>query len=94
MDNKDNRIAATLDYQINSRLSSRTMASYLITTFNELDRRDKTIAVETSLNWQLSQKLGLRAYLAYDNRDTNLDGLLDIDYNASTAGITATYTIK
>jgi len=93
-DNKDNRIAATLDYRINSRLSSRTMASYLITTFNELDRRDKTIEVETSLNWQLSEKLGLRAYLAYDNRDTNLDGLLDIDYNASIAGITATYTIK
>ena len=94
MDNKDNRMSTILDYRINSRLSSRTTASYLITRFSDLSRRDRVIELETSLNWQLSRKLGLRTYLAYNNRDTNQRGLLDIDYNASIIGLIATYTIK
>ncbi|MDA8962886.1 hypothetical protein N9F42_01945 [Pseudomonadales bacterium] len=93
-DNKDNRISANLTYNINSRLSTRLLTSYLQTDFSAFDRKDRITEVESQTDWQLSAKLALNFSLAYINRDTKNSPLGDIDYNASTIGISATYTIK
>ena len=93
-DNKDNRISANLTYNINSRLSTRLLTSYLQTDFSGFNRKDRITEVESQTDWQLSAKLALNFSLAYINRDTKNSPLGDIDYNASTIGMSATYTIK
>jgi len=93
-DNKDNRVSANLTYNINSRLSTRLLTSYLQTDFSAFDRKDKITEIESQTDWALSAKLALNFYLSYVNRDTQNTPLGDIDYNASTIGISATYTIK
>ena len=93
-DNQDNRISAGITYNINSRLSTRLLTSYLQTDFSASDRKDRITEVGSQIDWQLSAKLALNFYLSYINRDTKNTPLGDIDYNASTIGMAATYTIK
>ncbi|MDG1937539.1 MAG: hypothetical protein P8I62_01595, partial [Pseudomonadales bacterium] len=67
---------------------------YLQTDFSASDRKDRITEVGSQVDWQLSAKLALNFYLSYINRDTKNTPLGDIDYNASTIGMAATYEIK
>jgi hypothetical protein len=93
-DNKDNRISANITYNINSKLSTRLLTSYLQTDFSAFDRQDKITEIESQTDWQLTAKLSLNFYLSYIHRDTKNTPLGDIDYNASTVGLSASYTLK
>ncbi len=93
-DNEDNRISATLTYNINSRLSTRLLTSYLQTDFSAFGRKDKITEINGQIDWKLSAKLALNFYASYIDRDTENTPLGNIDYTASTIGLSATYTIK
>ena len=93
-DNQDNRVSAILTYNINSRLSTRLLTSYLQTDFSAFDRRDKITEIDGQIDWQITAKLALNFYASYINRDTENTPLGNIDYTASTIGLSAVYTIK
>jgi hypothetical protein len=70
------------------------LTSYLQTDFSAFDRQDKITEIESQTDWQLTAKLSLNFYLSYIHRDTKNTPLGDIDYNASTVGLSASYTLK
>lgn len=92
-DNNQNRLTASLSYQVNSTLSTTARASYGQTNFIGSDREDKDTQFGVNVIWQAQDQLSLIFSSNYREREvdpSNLNG----DYDGITTGVRATYTVN
>lgn len=92
-DNNQNRLTASLSYQVNSTLSTTARASFGQTNFIGSDREDKDTQFGVNVIWRAQDRLSLIFSSNYREREvdpSNLNG----DYDGITTGVRATYTVN